>query len=342
MALLHRAFLASALVVAALALPRASTAGLAIPGAPGVQIIPADEVMERFTEYDGTGALLFREKDGAVVRMITSTDDPEVSNPGEGRFFAADVDELERALMEIPSEFMRELNVDIYVLPFPRAGQLASSAGNGVIYISPGVRPLEPHHVHFLLAHEIGHAVHRHFMPDSDSSSWARFAELRGIADSSTYSESSVHANRPHEIFAEDFRVLFGGDLAAGDGSIENNRIQPPDSVPGLVEFFHRMVAGEPMLAANSPRLAPNPAFPGGTITILGAADPIRVGEAALLDAMGRKVASMGARASSGLDLTFELPRRTERGAALPAGAYWVRWTDDRGQGIVLPLRVLR
>ena len=65
-----------------------------------------------------------------------------------------------------------------------------------------------------------------------------RSRALRGIADLATYDASARHENRPHEIFAEDFRVLFGGALAVGSGSIENAALVSPQSVSGLREFL--------------------------------------------------------------------------------------------------------
>ena len=36
------------------------------------------------------------------------------------------------------------------------------------------------------------------------------YLPLRGITDLNVYSDAAPHADRPHEIFAEDFRALFG------------------------------------------------------------------------------------------------------------------------------------
>ena len=44
--------------------------------------------------------------------------------------------------------------------------------------------------------------------------------------------------NRPHEIFAEDFRALFGGPTANYSGTIENPGLVHPGAVPGLAAFF--------------------------------------------------------------------------------------------------------
>jgi hypothetical protein len=46
---------------------------------------------------------------------------------------------------------------------------------------------------------------------------------LRGL-DASRYQANAVHALRPHEVWAEDFRALFGGAIATSNGTIEVER----------------------------------------------------------------------------------------------------------------------
>ena len=49
--------------------------------------------------------------------------------------------------------------------------------------------------------------------------------------------------NRPCEIFAEDFRYLFGSELSRLSGTIENNELELPDEVRGLDRFFLSLVS---------------------------------------------------------------------------------------------------
>ena len=63
-------------------------------------------------------------------------------------------------------------------------------------------------------------------IPD-DADGWTRYRALRGIGGASVCNASAPHADRPHEIFAEDFRP-FGGDLANYSGTIENRGSHPP------------------------------------------------------------------------------------------------------------------
>jgi hypothetical protein len=56
------------------------------------------------------------------------------------------------------------------------------------------------------------------------------------------------HAQRPREIFAEDFRYLFGSDEAVFSGGIENDELSPPtrsrrDFIEDLVDSPRRAAA---------------------------------------------------------------------------------------------------
>ena len=74
-------------------------------------------------------------------------------------------------------------------------------------------------------------------MPGSRQDLWRAYAGLRGL-DASDAGLSRDHASRLTEIFAEDFRVLFGGDIARCGGEIENHDITSPEDVEGLREFM--------------------------------------------------------------------------------------------------------
>jgi hypothetical protein len=130
------------------------------------------------------------------------------------------------------------VEVEVFILPYPRRDALDSSTWTGRMFLSPGVYPLIREQQHYTVAHELGHAIHRTFMPDDTSALWQEFRELRRITDTGVYNNYGVHKNRPNEIFAEDFRFLFGGELANYCGSIENSDLPLPTEVPGLKEFF--------------------------------------------------------------------------------------------------------
>jgi hypothetical protein len=82
--------------------------------------------------------------------------------------------------------------------------------------------------------------------------SWNEYRRIRGITDESRFNELASHAYRPREIFAEDFRVLFGGAAAYFGGSIENPEIARPESVAGLENFFARVTGSRSARRASS------------------------------------------------------------------------------------------
>jgi hypothetical protein len=124
-------------------------------------------------------------------------------------------------------------------------------------------------------------------MPDVDSELWTEYRELRGITDAGRYSPDASHPDRPHEIFAEDFRALFGDALANYSGSIENGALCMPQSVSGLDAFMLRLAGVTP--AAGRLEAYPNPSH--GPLSFR------RVGGAGttldLFDLAGRRIASV-------------------------------------------------
>ncbi len=324
-----------------LGIATASTAAISVPFAPRITLIPAEEVLSSHTESLPTGELAFREVGGARVRLITSTEDPEILNPGDGSFHPADLAVVLRALEEIPREFLDPLDVQIFVLPYPRSGRLSSSADGRAIYLSPGVRAYEPWQVAFLVTHEIGHCVHRHFLPESAVDGWNSWAALRGVADSSRFHAQAVHADRPHEIFAEDFRVLFGGAEARGDGTIENPDIALPTSVAGLIAFYQALAGIETLEMPLAVRLGPNPARVGQSLTLRlpGAASGVL--EGVLYDLSGRVVSRLTFAPSAAQTWTAVLGAGGAEGGSLASGAYWLR-LSGAAAGKPIPLRILR
>src|SRR5437867_5638455 len=172
---------------------------------------------------------------GPRSELVTSTSDPVIVNPGDGSFHPFDETQVRAALAALRCSIV-DLSADVYLLPYPRRDGLESVAGDRLILLSPGVRPLTPEHQQAEVTHELGHVVQYARMPDTDETGWTRYRQLRGIDDASIYNASAPHADRPHEIFAEDFRALFGGSLAQYPGTIENASLAPPAPVPALAE----------------------------------------------------------------------------------------------------------
>jgi len=235
---------------------------------------------------------------------------------------------------------------------------LSSSADSLAIYLSPGVRSYTPEQIHFLVAHEIGHCVHRRVLPDGDTRGWSEWAGLRGVGNSAVYHASAPHADRPHEIFAEDFRVLFGGALARGDGSIENREIESPESIPGLREYYLGLpvqpttpVVAVAVALANW-TVGPNPVRPGDPLILSLPPDQMELAEKAaarrpevlLVDLGGRVVDRLSAASASAGQWQLAFDGRDAAGRELTSGAYWLRIESGPGPSgtATLPLRVIR
>jgi hypothetical protein len=179
-----------------------------------------------------------------------------------------------------------EVRIHLLILPVPRQDLPKSSAEGNVIFLSPGRSAYPEEHVHYTVTHEIGHVVHNLMMPDSRRDLWTEYSRIRGLPETASF--TGEHASRLHEIFAEDFRVLFGGELAQCGGQVENHGIAQPGEVTGLRDFMlelARNLPGRPALSAY-----PNP-FETGVIVRTGpAGDGVGVDEVVVLDARGRVV----------------------------------------------------
>src|SRR5262245_4553 len=218
----------------------------------GLVIHDAAETLSEWCDRDSLGRLWLELPGGARFELVTSTSDPAIANPGDGFFHPFDAAEIHAAVGSTRFP-MSTIHADIFVLPYPRRQGLESAAGPGLVLLAPGVRPLSREQQHSELVHELGHVVHHALLPDTDLEGWSAYRSIRGITDETIYAATAVHADRPHEIFAEDFRALFGDALATYSGTIENASLSPPEQVAGLQDFM-RAIAGESSVAAVVPR----------------------------------------------------------------------------------------
>jgi hypothetical protein len=255
-------------LLAALSVGAASSEAAGLPA--GIRIVEPEQVLQDFATEASDGTLYLLDADGVHRRFVTSIDDPIIRNPGDGRFHPLSYGEIEEALLSVDRTFLGELEFEVYLLPYPVADPLTSWASGRTIYLSPGVVSLSLPQVHQLVSHELGHIVHQRFLPDSDPEGWDTYRTIRGITDTARFCDACAHRDRPHEIFAEDFRVLFGGSLARYDGSIENADLTSPEELPDVHAFFLGLIGGAAPLALSDtdPRLAPNPVRPGQTLRV--------------------------------------------------------------------------
>jgi hypothetical protein len=309
--------IATCLAAAALSGAAGANELLARGEASGFVIHDADETLHRYCSRDAQGRLWLALPGGARYELVTSTTDPAIANPGDGTFHAFDVAEVRAALAEV-SYPLDQIRADVFILPFPRRRGLDSAAGPQVILLAPGVRPLSRAQQHAEFAHELGHVVQYALMPDPDGTAWAGYRRLRGIENESVYSAASPHADRPHEIFAEDFRVLFGGPQANASGSIENSSIRPPAEIAGLDGFMRGLDS------PSSPTVpfvtSPNPARGRLTFSVPGASsEPLD-----LFDAAGRRLISLAPSTGvNRVDWTWD--GRDANGSRVPRGVLFAR-----------------
>ncbi len=262
-ALLAAVFAAACTLVAP---ARAGVEQIALANGLSATVYDADYLRDRVV---GTGPdAAIHLDDERVLPVIVDIGDPSIVNKGDGAFHPFSVDDVLATLraLDLRSSHM---SVRVYLLPYPRRSLLVSSTSGAELFLSPHVLAIDPSVAAYIVAHELGHAFHNRFMPD-DSPAWDDYRRLRGITDTVRFNERASHAYRPKEIFAEDFRVLFGGPAAYFGGFVENTEIARPESVSGLESFFIR-VAAEPVVA-RAPRIVatsfPNPFNPDTEVRV--------------------------------------------------------------------------
>jgi hypothetical protein len=178
--------------------------------------------------------------------------------------------------------------------------------------------PRAQQHAEFV--HELGHVVQYTRMPDQDATAWSRYRTLRGITDVRVYCDTAAHADRPHEIFAEDFRALFGGPLANSTGNIENAVLTPPTQVAGLADFMLSL-SGPPLTVTLGAR--PNPARGAVLFSRKGSA-PVALD---LFDLAGRRLATVAPETFSD-GVRWNWDGRDDSGRRASPGVVFARTRD--------------
>jgi hypothetical protein len=237
-----------------------------------------DMILAHLAERDETGRLIFHVPDGGSFLFVEDTSDPSIVNKGDGAFHPMRMDMVLEALSEIDVRGRRiDCAIVLYILPYPRAGYLRSTASGNDIFLCPGVYEPNAAFTAYVVTHEFGHVFqHRHAPRGEDE--WERYLRVRGLYGDPRYADDAEHKNRPGEIFAEDFRYLFGGAAACYTGLIENPDILLPDQVSGLEEYFVSLLS--PVVASSpgdggvppgrivSAANYPNPFNPSTTIEV--------------------------------------------------------------------------
>lgn len=291
----------------------------------GIVVHDAAETLHEYCRSED-GRLWLELPGGSRWELVTSTTDPVIANPGDGAFHSFESAEVQAALDEV-SFPMGGVSAEVFILPFPRRESLESAAGPGLILLSPGVRVLSREHQHSEFVHELGHVVQYALLPDADQDGWDRYMNLRGLS-SDLNTATSPHADRPHEIWAEDFRALFGGPSANVNGTIENATLVHPAQVAGLSEFMRSVADAAPQMLASRLVAAP---------VASGAVSFSRFGTAAavldVFDAAGRRVASVQPTVGIG-SVAWTWNGDDRSGRRLRGAVVFARVRDGRGGAV--------
>ena len=262
----RKAFVAALLLLVIAGSSRAGVEQIALSNGLSATVYPADYLRDRLVSPGPDAAIQL--DDERLIPVITDIGDPSIVNKGDGTFHPFSVEDVLATLRAIDYRTIN-MSIRVYLLPYPRRSLLVSSTSGAELFLSPHVLDIDPSVAAYIIAHELGHAFHNRFMPDG-SPAWDEYRRIRGITDTARFSDRAGHAYRPKEIFAEDFRVLFGGEAAYFGGFVENTELARPESVSGLESFFVR-VASEPV-ASRAPRIVatsyPNPFNPDTEVRI--------------------------------------------------------------------------
>ena len=304
-------------------------------------VYPPEYVLENLTQRRGDETVLVID-DEVQYRLITKVSDPLIGNKGDGSFHPMSVAAVLEALHSIRLQDAG-LQLRVFVLPYPRRDQLDSSARQGMILLSPGVLEISDYAVHFTVAHEVGHLYQYQWMPDQDRRGWERYAALRGIQDRDVYNSGGVHKDRPHEIFAEDFRYLFGGEMATYSGGIENDDLPLPSQVGGL-EPFLRDLSEPRRVAVPAVELMPipNPFNPSTEVHVQFDQDPgpgrLRV---RVVDARGREVRQLFDGTATSRQMRLPWDGKRTGGEPVASGVYFAA-LDFEGNNTSTKLLLVR
>lgn len=203
------------------------------------------------TVENNNGALMLRQNWYGMKFEINP-----VKQYGLRKLNAVDIDEYAKALKEVNfginqnsvkesvyNEIYSPVSVNIYFLDCrlkDYSNAMALSFKDNSIVVFGSYYTLSKQTIHRLAVHEMGHQIDFQLM---NSEKWNEYKKLRGIEDTYKYKDSSkVYNERPQEIFAEDFRLLFGGE-ASREATHLNSNLQDPTKITGLKEFFLSLVS---------------------------------------------------------------------------------------------------
>lgn len=262
-------------------------------------VVDSDRIRATGRLEDDGRRLRFTTAGGRELSLLLHPGPDEILNPSfDGRLHPFSGEQVQTALAEMRPLVGPDLGVRIYCLPGLPEGVESSFCVGDEVFLSPAVAPAAVEVVASTVVHEIGHALQHARLPASAERGWELYRRLRGLR-SDVHHDSAEHRNRPREIFAEDFRRLYGGPRANYSGSHENHDLADPAEVEGVVAFFGGVVAGAYSVDRPIARVSnhPNPFNPRTTIEVRLRPEMVALGGSVRVDVFdlrGRRVRSLG------------------------------------------------
>jgi hypothetical protein len=288
------------------------------------RVYPAEYLAEHTTIESARGTLDLG--NGETLQVITDINDPLIANKGDGRFHPFTIDGVLECLGRIEYPRMG-VEIEVFILPYPRVALLASSAVGNRVFLSPHVLDVSPEGMAYIVAHEMGHVFQYSHLPVGVGDGWDEYCRIRGILGDPSFSDSAPHAYCLREVFAEDFRVLFGGPDAYFEGRVENPELPSPVTVAGLKDFFlgltTRTVSAPAIVSLGS---YPNPFNPQTEIRValspdfLAATGDIRV---RIYDVRGALVRELFSGRPQGTDIRIRWDGRDQEGRQVASSTYF-------------------
>jgi len=297
-----------------------------------ITLYPSDVLASKLTWVEGEAVIPL--DGGQYLSVIVDIEDPAIANKGDGSFHPFSEPEVLEVLAGMSHPGM-DFALDVYVLPYPRRNVLVSSASGTTIFLSPHVLDINPVVCAYIVAHEMGHVFQNVYLA-ADAPAWRRYRQIRGITDETKFYDTAAHAYRPSEIFAEDFRVLFGGSDAALGGRVENPELPSPTAVAGLGEFVARI--GGTVIASRTKVQAtshPNPFNPEAEIRVVIPEEVAAAGDRVtvrIYDVRGALVTELFSGVTSGDLLIARWDGHDRHGNAVTSGNYFASIEAGRYQ----------
>lgn len=201
-----------------------------------IKVYGLEDSQKSIVYQDGSKTLIKQEWYGMKIEL-----NPE-KTVGNRTYRVVDSAEYTKAINQVKIDLKKVGEYNVYFLDqkvkgYEKAMALSFNDNSTVVFGT--LYGLSKTTIHKLAVHELGHQVDSRLMT---ADKWNQYRQLRGIQDQNTYSNSSdVYTDRPQEIFAEDFRMLFGDDMAKSPAHL-NKDLKNPNDVQGLKEFFEGLV----------------------------------------------------------------------------------------------------